>query len=405
MRSWIFQANPKSFDVDRFLAEGFKAFTWLVTKHANQIRVGDRVYIWRASAGEKDKAGVIAEATVISPVARIASDEHGAVFWTDADQPQREADRVWLRLVRRGSGRETLRRDWLLEDGDLKGMLILRQAAGTNFPLTDSEGKRLAKMWARVGQDWSRNESLAGLWAYTTTFDKEVSKKHGSPVEFVSRITGRSISGVYNKVMNFRSLDPRDSRTGMTGAGNTDRAVWAEYFDPKRRELRTDAINEEFQRIWGDADTGANAKPDAGALNESTEREAERLAIKSLSELMEAYVGQRTTGRWPSKPKVRSASAAVYERNPLVIAIAKVRSGGRCEVPECDHTAFLTRDGKAYVEVHHLTPLAEGGPDTIENVACVCPAHHRECHHGLNAAMLHDRLKRIRETTVMTTAD
>jgi hypothetical protein len=66
MRSWIFQATPISFDVDRFLTGGHKAFTWLVARYANEIIVVDQVYIWRAAAGEKDKAGVIAEAIVAS---------------------------------------------------------------------------------------------------------------------------------------------------------------------------------------------------------------------------------------------------------------------------------------------------------------------------------------------------
>ncbi|MBY4945230.1 EVE domain-containing protein [Cupriavidus respiraculi] len=398
MRSWIFQANPRVFDVDRFLANGLRPFTWLVTKYATDIDVGDRVYIWRASAGEKEKAGVIAEAIVVSPVSRIASDEQGAAFWSDTEQAQTEADRVWLQLIRRGSAKETLRREWLLKDAELQNMLILRQAAGTNFPLTEPEANRLAKMWARVGQDWSRNESLAGLWAYVATLDRDVSTKPGSPVEVVSRLTGRAIPGVYNKVMNFRSLDPRDERTGMTGAGKADRTVWAEYFDAEQQELRSAEIVEEFRRLWREAVPGRDAKPDAEALDASSAREAERLGARPLSDLMVAYAEQRTTGHWPSKPNIRLASSTVYERNPLVIALAKLRSKGQCEVPECSHPPFLTKDGNPYIEVHHLTPLSEGGHDTIENVVCVCANHHRECHYGQNAAMLLDQLRRIRET-------
>jgi hypothetical protein len=29
---------------------------------------------------------------------------------------------------------------------------------------------------------------------------------------------GRAVTGVYNKVMNFRSVDPRDNRAGMSRA-------------------------------------------------------------------------------------------------------------------------------------------------------------------------------------------
>jgi predicted HNH restriction endonuclease len=57
---------------------------------------------------------------------------------------------------------------------------------------------------------------------------------------------------------------------------------------------------------------------------------------------------------------------------------------------------FETPDGTSYTEVHHIVPLAEGGEDTIENVACLCPAHHREIHLGRRAAELTVQLKTMR---------
>jgi len=30
--------------------------------------------------------------------------------------------------------------------------------------------------------------------------------------------------------------------------------------------------------------------------------------------------------------------------------------------------------------VHHIIPLADGGPDTLENVAALCPNCHRKMH-------------------------
>jgi hypothetical protein len=59
---------------------------------------------------------------------------------------------------------------------------------------------------------------VAGLWAYTQTYGQQVSRLPGSPVAEVALVVGRAISGVYNKVMNFRAIDPRDERAGMSGA-------------------------------------------------------------------------------------------------------------------------------------------------------------------------------------------
>ena len=54
-----------------------------------------------------------------------------------------------------------------------------------------------------------------------------------SPVARVALLVGRAVSGVYAKVMNFRSIDPRAAGAGMSGVGETDRQVWSEFFDPE----------------------------------------------------------------------------------------------------------------------------------------------------------------------------
>jgi len=118
-----------------------------------------------------------------------------------------------------------------------------------------------------------------------------------------------------------------------------------------------------------------SSAPDAMAIEAAVENEAGRLAAElTLDELLARYAEQLARGR----PTTRHLSSRTYERNPLVIAIARLRAGTRCEVRDCPHPIFVTPDGVPYIEVHHIDPLADGGEDTIENVACVCPAHHRE---------------------------
>jgi 5-methylcytosine-specific restriction endonuclease McrA len=57
---------------------------------------------------------------------------------------------------------------------------------------------------------------------------------------------------------------------------------------------------------------------------------------------------------------------------------------------------FVCADGTVYSEVHHIVPLGEGGEDVLSNVACVCPAHHREAHLGKNARDVEEALKAVR---------
>ena len=67
MQTWIFQGNPDQFDLDAYLGTSPTQLPWLVTRYAQQIEVGDRVFIWRTQGSAKADADVVAEATVVGP--------------------------------------------------------------------------------------------------------------------------------------------------------------------------------------------------------------------------------------------------------------------------------------------------------------------------------------------------
>lgn len=86
-----------------------------------------------------------------------------------------------------------------------------------------------------------------------------------------------------------------------------------------------------------------------------------------------------------------SVQSTVFVRNPLFRAAALRRANGRCEF--CLDPGFTMADGKVFLETHHIVPLAEGGPDSAENVAAVCPNHHREAHYGSRAMVIRETLR------------
>jgi hypothetical protein len=138
--------------------------------------------------------------------------------------------------------------------------------------------------------------------------------------------------------------------------------VWSEFFDGPSDILRSDELNEEFNRIWGSQQSSADAKIVADAV----QIEAERLEEQDLAQLLAKYAARPHSGmRLAARPFLTRS----YDRDPLVIAIGKKRADHRCEIPSCEHPVFETADGMRYVEIHHIVPLAEGGADTIENVA------------------------------------
>lgn len=83
-------------------------------------------------------------------------------------------------------------------------------------------------------------------------------------------------------------------------------------------------------------------------------------------------------------------SSSVFVRDPALRAAALRRANGRCEF--CLRPGFAMADGRVFLETHHVIPLSEGGLDSADNVAAVCPNHHREAHHGSRATAIRETL-------------
>ncbi|MFT5717188.1 MAG: 5-methylcytosine-specific restriction protein A [Oleiphilaceae bacterium] len=84
----------------------------------------------------------------------------------------------------------------------------------------------------------------------------------------------------------------------------------------------------------------------------------------------------------PKKPKSRSVTVQVYDRNPHVVIATLLRANGKCE--RCLSKAPFTRksDNSPYLEVHHKIRLADNGDDSVENAIALCPNCHRQKHYG-----------------------
>jgi 5-methylcytosine-specific restriction protein A len=86
-----------------------------------------------------------------------------------------------------------------------------------------------------------------------------------------------------------------------------------------------------------------------------------------------------------------SVTSATFKRSDEVAEWVLKYAKGVCE--HCSAQApFVTKDGTAYLEVHHVKPLAEGGADTVENAVAVCPNCHRAAHYSAAASEIRDRL-------------
>jgi 5-methylcytosine-specific restriction protein A len=96
----------------------------------------------------------------------------------------------------------------------------------------------------------------------------------------------------------------------------------------------------------------------------------------------------------PMPPRRVTRLGSAFETDRTVRAAALTRAKGRCEF--CSRPGFLTSSGAVFLEIHHIVPLADRGPDVSSNVAALCPNHHREAHHGAKAALIRDFLLELR---------
>jgi len=130
--SWIFQANPKSYDIDAALHE-LSELSWLVNQHADQIREKNKVFIWRSGIG----SGIVALATILTDPAMATEPQAEQHFNVEKSKFEGPRAGVRLRIDRRVV--PTLSRSTILREPKLASLSIITAPQGTNFPVRDEE--------------------------------------------------------------------------------------------------------------------------------------------------------------------------------------------------------------------------------------------------------------------------
>jgi predicted HNH restriction endonuclease len=131
----------------------------------------------------------------------------------------------------------------------------------------------------------------------------------------------------------------------------------------------------------------------AAKIRDQWPRDAEvAAAIASASNAKGRREILRKAKRAKGRPGRKLVTRTEFDRNPWVVMAALLRADGECETPGCSRPLFTRDDGNPYLEVHHIVPLGEGGEDTLENAAGLCPHCHRELHFGKRRAALRKTL-------------
>jgi 5-methylcytosine-specific restriction endonuclease McrA len=124
-----------------------------------------------------------------------------------------------------------------------------------------------------------------------------------------------------------------------------------------------------------------------GLDRENAQKAYEEAAVSANEQLpLKVLISRAKRSR--RKPIIQQTTSATYSRDSSIIAFVHRRSEYKCEMPGCDYVGFRKTNGGQYIETHHITPLAVGGDDSIDNAAALCPTCHRIMHYA------HDKLKR-----------
>ena len=136
---WIFQANPKLYDLVG-AANELKELSWRINRYKENIHIGDTVYFWEAG---KD-AGIVAVGKISSIHAAISTPDEEMKFSRRKEgQADDHAPFFGARISIERVLSDRIGKQELLSDPLLRDMHILRQPQGTNFKVTYDEAKAL----------------------------------------------------------------------------------------------------------------------------------------------------------------------------------------------------------------------------------------------------------------------
>lgn len=147
MNTWIFQGNPRIFDIDNYVINHRYIWWSLRQEHyLDVIGLDDEVFLWRSDGGQRGSGGILAKARVVSLPQDRTDDEDAKDYWhTDDWANPYLAVKLEVLEVRLEEG--FINRLSLLGHHVLKDLLILRLRQQTNYLLPLEHAFELQKLW------------------------------------------------------------------------------------------------------------------------------------------------------------------------------------------------------------------------------------------------------------------
>ena len=138
---WIFQANPKRYDILNALGDEFDEDVWTVNQCKNDIRAGSIGLIWMSGK----EAGIYAVADVTSDPEYMYDSEASTRYWlSDEDRSQKKL-RVKIKYRLKLLNNPVLRQE-LKNIHELQNLSIFKQPQGTNFLVSNDEWEIISEL-------------------------------------------------------------------------------------------------------------------------------------------------------------------------------------------------------------------------------------------------------------------
>lgn len=140
---WIFQANPKRYDILNALADNEigNEIHWLVNQKKSEIKKGNLGIIWLSGK----EAGVYVVTEILTDPEIMKEPASEKKYWLDDsgkdDYKLRVKMKIIINLLQNPIYKETIKNTKGLEN-----LSILRQAQGTNFPVELNEWTEISKL-------------------------------------------------------------------------------------------------------------------------------------------------------------------------------------------------------------------------------------------------------------------
>ncbi|MCU1772060.1 HNH endonuclease signature motif containing protein [Pseudomonas sp. 13B_3.2_Bac1] len=231
----------------------------------------------------------------------------------------------------------------------------------------------------KSNSDWSDAEIQAAVDAYLSMLSREqsgqkVNKAHENRVLRKGALAGRTKGSVEFRMQNISTVLielGRDRIEGYKPAKNVGANV--------ERSIR-EALN---------ARSTLTPEDFAPTADEATlERRAVKLEKQQFKGEPKGIV----------EPEQIQTSGKSYVRDPEVRAWVRQEAKGICE--GCGQPAPFEKDGRPFLEVHHVKHLAQEGSDRPSNAVALCPNCHRRCHHASDrdefTASLYMKVERLK---------